>query len=358
MYKGKEMSDKVQRRKVDHISICLKEKVESPVSAGFEHLHLVHNSMPEMDFGDVDPSTSIFGHRLSFPFLFDSITGGPKETKAINQAISEVAQEKGLGLFLGSIRSALEDSSTKDTYFVARDVAPDVFLAVNIGAPQLSRSLDIDKLKSLISDVKADALVVHLNPLQEVVQVDGEPNFKGVYDKIRFLVKNVNVPIIVKEVGAGISKETAAKLELAGVSAINIAGLGGTNWAIVESIRSKKLGDLSKGSLGELFSSWGIPSVVSLIECAQNVKVPLISSGGVRSGLDIAKSLVLGAKYGAMALPVLRSVKKSKLTLSSFVDQLLFEFKTAMFLTGCRNVTELKTVRYFMDSDLKSWLGR
>ncbi|MEM3403904.1 MAG: type 2 isopentenyl-diphosphate Delta-isomerase [Nitrososphaeria archaeon] len=352
------MSDKVQRRKVDHISICLKENVESPTSAGFEHLHLVHNSLPEIDFEEVNPSTSIFGHKLSFPFLFDSITGGPKETKAINQAISEVAQEKSLGLFLGSVRSALEDPSTKDTYIVARDVAPDIFLAVNIGAPQLSRNFDLDKLKNFISDVKADALVVHLNPLQEVIQVDGEPYFRGVYEKIRYIVKNVNLPVIVKEVGAGISKETAAKLELAGVSAINVAGLGGTNWAIVESIRSRKLGDHSKGALGKLFSIWGIPSVVSLIECAQNVKIPLISSGGVRSGLDIAKSLVLGAKYGAMALPVLKSVKKSKLDLSSFVDQLLFEFKTAMFLTGCRSVTELKTVRYFIDSYLRSWLER
>ncbi|MGQ9780876.1 MAG: type 2 isopentenyl-diphosphate Delta-isomerase [Nitrososphaeria archaeon] len=353
------MSERVQRRKADHISICLKHDIESKaVLSGFECVHLIHNALPEIDFVEVDTSSAIFGRRLSFPLLFDSITGGSKESKSINQTIAEVAQEKALGMFLGSARAALEDPSSLETYSVARDVAPDIFLAINIGAPQLSKGLDIDKLKAFASALKADAITVHLNPLQEVIQVDGEPNFKGVYDGIKLLSKHLSVPVIVKEVGMGISKETAAKLELAGVACIDVAGLGGTNWAMVESIRSKMLGDRSKSALGNTFEAWGIPTVVSLIECVQNSKIPVIASGGVRSGIDVAKSLVLGAKYCAMALPVLKHAVKSKSSLSTYVDQLLLEFKTAMFLTGSRGVDDLKGVRYFVDSPLQDWLSR
>ena len=359
MYEGKKMIDKVQKRKADHISICLKEDVESKgISAGFEYVHLIHNAMPEIDFEEVDTTTSIFGKALKYPLLFDSITGGSDEGKPLNETMAQVAEEKGLGMFLGSVRAALEDPSTKETYTIARDVAPNIFLALNIGAPQLSKGLDIDKLKALISDTKANAIVVHLNPLQEVVQVDGEPSFKGVYEKIDLLAKNIGIPVVVKEVGSGIAKETAAKLELAGVSCINIAGLGGTNWATVESNRSKMLGDKSKSSLGESFLGWGIPTVVSLIECASTVKIPLIASGGLRNGLDIAKALVLGAKYGAMALPILKLAKKSKPSLSTYVDQMFLEFKTAMFLTGCKKVDELRRVRYFLDLPLQSWFSR
>ncbi len=353
------MSERVQRRKADHISICLKYDVESKaVPSGFEYVHLVHNALPEVDLLEVDTSSAIFGRRLSFPLLFDSMTGGSKESKSINRVVAEVAQEKSVGMLLGSARAALEDPSSLETYSVARDAAPDIFLAVNIGAAQLSKGLDIEKLKGFASALKADAVAVHLNPLQEVVQVDGEPNFKGVYDGIKLLSKNIGLPLIVKEVGMGISKETAAKLELAGVSCIDVAGLGGTDWAIVESIRSKMLGDRSKSALGGTFSAWGIPTVLSLMECAESSKVPIIASGGVRSGLDVAKALVLGAKYGAMALPVLKHAVKSKSSLSAYVDQLLLEFKTAMFLTGCRRVDELKGVRYFVDFPLQSWLSR
>lgn len=359
MHEGKKMSEKIRGRKADHISICLKEDVESKgVSPGFEYIHLVHNAMPEINFEELDASTNIFGKTLKYPLLFDSLTGGSEEARSLNQTIAQVAEEKGLGMFLGSVRAALEDTSVKDTYTIARDVAPNIFLALNIGAAQLSKGLDIDKLKSLVSDTKANAISVHLNPLQEVIQVEGEPNFKGVYGKIEFLTKNIGVPVVVKEVGTGISKETAAKLELAGVSCINISGLGGTNWATVESIRSKMLGDKSKSNLGAAYSGWGIPTVVSLIECASTVKIPLIASGGLRNGLDLAKALVLGAKYGSIALPVLKLAKKSKSSLSSYVDQISSEFKTAMFLTGCKKVDELHRVRYFIDHYLHTWISR
>ena len=349
----------VLKRKVDHMSICLKEDVESKgITAGFEHVHLLHNPMPEIDFEEIDPSTEIFDVKMAFPLMFDALTGGTSESKIVNQTIAEVAKEKGLGMFLGSVRAALEDSSVADTYMIAREKAPDIFLAANIGAPQLSRGFDIDKLKSFVADIKATALVVHLNPLQEVVQVNGEPNFKGVYEKIRSLTKEVHIPIIVKEVGTGFSKEVAVKLEFAGVAAINVSGLGGTNWATVESIRSRRMGDKVKAFLGAAFSNWGVPTVVSLVECAQILKIPVIASGGVRSGIDIAKALVLGAKYCAMALPVLKKAQKSNVALSEFADQILLELKTSMFLTGCRKVSEMRNVRYFVDCPLQCWFHR
>ncbi|MCX8188860.1 MAG: type 2 isopentenyl-diphosphate Delta-isomerase [Nitrososphaeria archaeon] len=352
------MSDQIRKRKVDHLSICLKKDVECKnITTGLEYVYIVHNALPEIDLDDVNTSSDFFGFKLSFPLLFDSITGGSKESKQVNQTLAEVAKEKGLGMFLGSVRPALEDPNTFDSYTIARDTAPDIFIGLNIGAPQLSRGFDLDRLKSLLNDMKANALSIHLNPLQESVQVEGEPFFRSVLEKIRFLVKNLNIPIIVKEVGCGISREVATKLELAGVSAINVAGLGGTNWAIVESIRSRMLGDNQKAELGDIFSSWGIPTSISIIECAQNVKIPIIASGGIRNGLDMFKSMVLGAKYCSIALPVLRA-SKSIQELSLLVDKFLIEFKTAMFLSGCKSVNELKSVRYYLGPQLKGLLTR
>ncbi|MBC7091042.1 MAG: type 2 isopentenyl-diphosphate Delta-isomerase [Nitrososphaeria archaeon] len=352
------MSDQTRRRKVDHISICLKQDIECKnISTGLEYVHILHNALPEMDLDEVDTTSNIFGYKISFPLIFDSITGGSRESKAINRNIAEVAKEKNLALFLGSIRPAIEDPNSLDSYTIARDVAPETFIGLNIGASQLSRGFDIDKLKSFINNIKANALSIHLNPLQESIQVEGEPLFKSVLEKIHFLVKNLGVPIVVKEVGCGISREVASKLELAGVSAINVAGLGGTNWATVESLRAKMFGNDVKAELGALFSTWGIPTAVSIIECAQTVKVPVIASGGIRSGLDMAKALVLGAKYCSIALPVLRA-SKSISQLSSLVDKFLMEFKVSMFLAGCRSVEELKSVRYYMDYPLRSWIMR
>lgn len=352
------MSDQIKKRKVDHLSICLKKDVECKnVTTGLEYVYIVHNALPEIDLDDVDTSSDFFGYKLSFPLLFDSITGGSKEAKQVNRIVAEVAKEKGLGMFLGSIRPALEDSNMLDSYTIARDIAPDIFIGLNVGAPQLSRGFDLDRLKSILNDLKANALSIHLNPLQESVQFEGEPFFRSVLERIRFLVKNLNVPIIVKEVGCGISREVATKLELSGVSAINVAGLGGTNWAIVESIRSKMLGNDFKAELGDLFSSWGIPTSISIIECVQSVKIPIIASGGIRNGLDMFKAMVLGARYCSIALPVLRASKSSQ-ELSLLADKFLAGFKTAMFLTGCKSVNDIKSVRYYLGPQLKGLLAR
>jgi isopentenyl-diphosphate delta-isomerase len=235
---------------------------------------------------------------------------------------------------------------------VARKNAPNAFLIANIGGAQLAKGLSIDDALKIVKMIDADALVVHLNPLQELVQPEGEPRYRGVLAKIVELVKNMNVPIIVKEVGAGISREAAIRLEMAGVSAINVAGAGGTSWAGVEKLRADMVTDSKKAKLGELFWDWGIPTAASLVETRRAVKLPLIASGGLRNGLEVAKCIALGASMAAMAYPFLRAAAQSNDALFEFADLVLAELRSTMFLVGAADVNALAGSRYILTGAL------
>ena len=346
----------VKDRKIEHINIVKKGGVEYEETSGwFEYVHLIHQALPEIDLQDVDTSVNFLGFKLQAPLIIDSMTGGSEETKEINKNLAALAHELGIGMGVGSQRAAIEDPSLADTYSVVREIAPDIFVIGNIGAAQLL-AYDLDKIKRAIEMIKANALAIHLNPLQEAIQPEGEPKFRGVLQKLVEVSKSINVPIIVKEVGSGISKEVAINLKLAGVSAINVAGAGGTSWAKIEGVRAKKAKKMENYSLAEIFGEWGIPTAASIIEVRSVTDLPLVASGGMKNGLELAKAITLGADVGAMAGTVLKELlkngyEKAKEMLLNTVN----EYKLALFLTGSKNASELKKKRKILLGPLAEW---
>ncbi|MEW6605558.1 MAG: type 2 isopentenyl-diphosphate Delta-isomerase [Thermoproteota archaeon] len=343
----------IKQRKKDGIDIPLQKNVQARTTSTYlEHVRLVHNALPELDYDDIDTSTEFLGRKFSAPIIIDSMTGGTDEATVINGRLGELAERYGFGMGLGSQRAGLKSEELAATYSVARKNAPNAFLIANIGGAQLAKGLTIDEARKIVQMIRANALVVHLNPLQELVQPEGEPRYKGVLGKISDLAKTIDVPVIVKEVGAGISREVAIKLEMAGVAAINVAGAGGTSWAGVEKLRAEAMKDDPKQHLGEMFWDWGIPTAASLIEARRAVKLPLVASGGLRSGLEVAKCIALGANMTAMAYPFLRAAAQSHESLFAFADTVLTELKSTMFLVGARNISALARSRYILTGAL------
>ena len=343
----------IKQRKREGIVIPLTRNVQAKESSTYlEYVKLIHNALPEIDFDAVDTSQKFLGHNFKAPIIIDSMTGGTPEATKINSRLALAAQKFGLGMGLGSQRAGLLSSELAETYSIARSNAPNAFLVANIGGAQLSKGLKIKDIKNMIQMIEADALVVHLNPLQELIQPEGEPKYKGVLSKIKEICSNFDIPIIVKEVGAGISMDVAKRLQSAGVSAINIAGSGGTSWAGVEKLRAETAHDSNKINLGELFWDWGIPTAVSLIEVRKSVKIPVIASGGIRNGLEIAKCVALGANMCGMAFPFLRHASKSLESLYEFTSRTLIELRSAMFLVGSKNINQLGKTRFMVTGEL------
>jgi len=343
----------IKQRKKDGIDIPLQKNVQAKTTSAYlEYVKLVHNALPELDYDDIDTSTKFLDKKFAAPIIIDSMTGGTDEATVINGRLGELAEKYGFGMGLGSQRAGLKSEELATTYSIARKNAPNAFLIANIGGAQLAKGLTIDEARKIVKMIKANALVVHLNPLQELVQPEGEPRYRGVLGKISDLAKTIDVPVIVKEVGAGISKEVAIKLEMAGVAAINVAGAGGTSWAGVEKLRAEAVKDDLKRHLGEMFWDWGIPTAASLIEVHRAVRVPLIASGGIRNGLEVAKCIALGASMTAMAYPFLRAASQSRENLFAFANTLVAELRSAMFLVGAKNISALASSRYILTGAL------
>lgn len=343
----------IKQRKKDGIEIPLQNNVQAKTSSTYlEYVRLVHNALPEIDYEEIDTSTEFLGHRFGAPLIIDSMTGGTDEATAINGRLGEVAEKYGFAMGLGSQRAGLKSEALAATYSVARKNAPNAFLIANIGGAQLAKGLSIDEARTIVKMIKANALVIHLNPLQELVQPEGEARYKGVLDKIADIAKIIDVPVIVKEVGAGISREVAVRLEMAGVAAINVAGAGGTSWAGVEKLRADASKDKVKSRLGEMFWDWGIPTASSILDVRKAVRLPIIASGGLRNGLEAAKCIVLGANMAAMAYPFLRAASESRESAFAFADMLLAELRSTMFLVGARNVASLSSSRYILTGPL------
>lgn len=343
----------IKQRKKEGIDIPLKKNVQAKTTSNYlECVKFIHNALPELNYDDINTSITFMKHKFSAPIIIDSMTGGTPEAININGRLAELAEKYEFAMGVGSQRAGLESRELAETYSVARKNAPTAFLMANIGGAQLGKGLTVDSIKEIIKMIQANALIVHLNPLQELVQPEGEPNYKGVLGKISELVKKLDVPIIVKEVGAGISKEVAINLEMAGISAINVAGAGGTSWAAVEKLRAETANDDLKTHLGEMFWDWGIPTALSLIEVKKAVKLPLIASGGLRNGLEIAKCIALGAGMCAMAYPFLLKAAESKESLFKFTDIILAELRSTMFLLGAENIPALENSRYILTGDL------
>ncbi len=350
--------EQIKKRKREGIEIPLKEDVQGKKNSTYlEDVNLFHNALPELNFDDIDLSTDFLGKSLSAPLIIDSMTGGTEEAYLINKRLAMIAEKYGLGMGLGSQRAGLKSDKLVESYSIARKVAPNAFLIANIGGAQLSDGLSIDGILKIIKMIDANALAIHLNPLQELVQPEGEPRFKGILGKISDLLNEVKIPIIVKEVGSGISDDVAVRLEKSGVHAINVAGSGGTSWAGIEQIRAQQQNDYIKTNLGNLFWDWGIPTALSILLVSRSVKLPIIASGGLRNGLEIAKCLILGSNVCAMAFPFLKRAAKSEEELEKFTKLILYEIQSTMFLLGAKDLLSLKNTRYILTDKLASIIG-
>ena len=346
-------STRTSSRKQQHVEITLAKDVSFRTkSAGFERFEFLHNALPELNFSEIDMSASFLGKKLSFPLIISSMTGGYKDALRINRQLAEVCAEKGVAMGVGSQRQAMEDSTYHRSFSVVREVAKDIPLFGNIGAAEVAQLKDASKVQHLIDLIHADGFAVHLNPLQEFLQPEGSPNFRGVLKGIEMLVKQLSIPVIVKEIGAGISANVAKRLIDVGVKIIDVAGAGGTSWAGVEIIRRKnENGKWKNGKGGDSFDSgfwdWGIPTVDALRQVSnlksQTPDLTVVSSGGINGGTEIAKSLAFGADLAGAARPMLKALKSGgKKALIQKIDVWVMEVKGAMFLTGSRTISELQ----------------
>lgn len=329
-----------QTRKADHLRICLDEDVQfHAVTNGLERYRFTHCCLPELNRSEIDITTTFLGKSLGAPLLISSMTGGTEQAKTINFRLAEVAQHYKLAMGVGSQRVAVENPQVADT-FAVRSNAPDILLFANLGAVQLNYSYGLDECLRVIDLCQADALILHLNPLQECIQSKGDTNFRGLIDKINILCINLPVPVIVKEVGNGISAAIAQKLLDAGVTAIDVAGAGGTSWAKVESERAL---NAQQRRLGLTFADWGLPTA----ECITSIRafapeIPLIASGGLRNGLDVAKAIALGADVAGLAWPFLQAAAESADAVDALLQLLIAEITTVLFCTGNATLSQLK----------------
>lgn len=326
-------------RKDDHIRIVNEETDVQTSGTGFGDVHLVHEALPEIHHEEIDTSIEFLGAELAAPILIESMTGGHPNATAINRALARAAEETGIAMGVGSQRAGLEDESTVESFAVVRDAAPNAFVSGNLGAAQLVE-YDLATVERAVEMIDADALAVHLNFLQEAVQPEGDVDARGCLDAIERVAAELSVPLLVKETGNGISGETARRLAEVGVDAIDVAGKGGTTWAGVEAHRAKAIGERRGQRLGTLFREWGIPTVPSVVETSA-VHSTVVASGGVRTGIDVAKAIALGATAGGAAKPFLAPAGDGADAVVRTVEDFVADLETAMFVTGSRTVEEL-----------------
>ena len=333
-FKTKESAKVVEQRKKEHIQLPLSQDVSYKTQTNlFEDVVLLHNALPEIDRTDVDTSTNFLGHHFSAPFMVSGMTGGAKEAALINKNIAKACQKLGLGMGLGSMKAMILEPSLAYSYQV-RDVAPDIFLAGNIGANDLAH-FPVKVLKKALKDVGADVLAVHLNPAQELVQKEGQASFRGVLELIAKYAEEL--PIYVKEVGQGISPDVAARLSKTKIRAIDVAGAGGTNWIKIEYMR--------RHAEYTPFLDWGIPTAFAVKSASQVTKLPLISTGGIKTGEDVVKALILGADLAAGAVSMLRTANASYAAVEAELERMVREIGDVMFLLGVKDLAELKKIR-------------
>ena len=351
------MGKQTENRKAEHISICLDKKAQAKkATTGFEDVQFVHRALPEVDKAKINVSTKVFGYKFSAPLIVGAMTGGTVEATRINAAIAEAVETLQLGMGVGSQRAAIENPKLAKTFSVARKKAPTAFIIANIGGIQLVHGCGAKEVKQAVEMIDADALAVHLNALHEAVQPEGQTSFKGVLAKIGEIAGELDKPVIVKETGAGIAAEDAKQLEKAGVKAIDVGGAGGTSFAAVEFFRSMVKYDSLKQFLGEVFWDWGIPTVASLVETTQTIRVPVIASGGVRSGMDVAKSLALNACLASVCQPALEVAVKGGKATEHMLSLLIAELRNVMFLVGAEKVEHLSKTPIVVTGKTANWL--
>jgi isopentenyl-diphosphate Delta-isomerase len=332
-------NSEIQDRKSEHLTINTVKDVQSGLQNGLEHFHFIHNALPEISLSEIDTRITFFRKELSFPLLISSMTGGTSQAEQLNQRLAEAAQHFRIGMGVGSQRIGLEHPELMNTFKV-RKVAPDILLFANIGAIQLNYGYTIEHCKAAVDALEADALILHLNPLQEALMENGNTNFKGILKCIELVCRGLPVPVIVKEVGWGINPKVARQLVEAGVQAIDVSGAGGTSWSEVEKHRAK---NDQLAEVASAFKDWGIPTALCLQEIHEGLpEIPLIASGGMHDGVEVAKCLALGANLVGMAGPLLRATMESEGTLHQKIEVVSKQLRLSMFTTGSKTLAELQ----------------
>ena len=336
----------ISDRKLEHLILCASCDVEYRKKTGFEDIEIVHRAIPEINKEKIDISLDFLGRELSSPVMIRAITGGHPASMKINRELARAAEKLGIALGLGSQRAGVEHPELEGTYTIAREEAPSAMLIGNIG------SSHIEYAERAVEMIDADALAVHLNPLQESIQPGGDVDSSGALESISAIVESVDVPVMVKETGAGICSEDAIELESCGVSAIDVAGAGGTSWAAVETYRA------DDRYLGELFWDWGIPTAASTVEVVESVSIPVIASGGIRSGIDAAKAISLGAEVVGIALPVLEAAGHGHREVIKVIEGFNEALRTAMYLAGAETLDDLKKSPVIITGHTGEWLNQ
>ena len=331
----------LEQRKADHIRINLEEDVGfDRLTNGLDRYRFLHEALPELNLGEVELNNSFFGKPLRAPLLISSMTGGTDRAYLINRNLAAAAQEAGIGMGLGSMRAALEDATLAESFRVVRSVAPDILLFANLGAVQLNYGYDVDHCRRAVEMVDADALFLHFNALQEALQPEGDTDFAGLLNKVEAVCSRLEVPVVAKEVGWGFSEDTARRLANVGIAAIDVAGAGGTSWSQVEMYRADTE---MRRSVAATFRDWGIPTAESIAAVRRGApQLPVIASGGIRNGLEIAKTIALGAQLAGMAGPFLKAAVVSTQAVLETIDVTLAELRTTMFCIGVKSFDELR----------------
>jgi isopentenyl-diphosphate Delta-isomerase len=347
-------STDIAQRKADHIQIARSGAGAYQRSTLLEHVHIVHCALPELAFADVDLGTTLLGHKLAAPILITGMTGGTREGRDINRALASAAQALGIAFGLGSQRPMLDRPELASTYDV-RDVAPDVLLLANFGVVQLA-GMKTSAVATAVERVGADALAIHLNVGQELAQPGGDSDFRQCLATIRRMAKELGKPIIVKETGCGIAPAVARNLDEAGVAAIDVSGAGGTSWIAIEALRAKG----QQAARGELFHEWGIPTAACVGWLAQSkVHAEVIASGGIRSGLDVARAMALGARVVGLAQPVLKAASKGGAAgATKFLAAIIDGLRTACMLAGVARASDLAQAPKVLTGELRDWLAQ
>ncbi len=337
------MDNIFEKRKKSHFFLSLKEFSQSLVPSGFDKIQLIHESLPDLNFEDISIHQEWEGHLLKTPFFVSSMTGGWSDSQSFNLKLAKVCEKHSWIMGVGSQRGQLADSSKSQEWKNIRKACPKLILLGNLGLSQILQT-SLKQIFSLIDSVQAQGMIIHLNPLQEALQKEGTPQFKGGLNKIRTLVKELPVPLIVKETGCGFSKETLDRLTDIGLSVVDVSGLGGTHWGRIEGTRYDK--EDFRFSIGETFSSWGVSTVKSLLYSREKTRdYDLWASGGIRTGLDSAKALALGASFVGFGQPILKALHKGGKNLDKIMSLLEYELKVSLFCTGSQNIKELQRIK-------------
>jgi isopentenyl-diphosphate delta-isomerase len=354
------MTDEVKQRKIEHVSVALGQDISVAQRANWNDIQFVHQALPEVDLDEIDTSVNFLGHTLRYPIFISSLTGGHPDVTSINRNLARAAEHYGLAIGVGSQRAGIVNPGVSSSYAITRQYAPNTFLIANIGAPQLivqSRhaAFTIEQVERAIDMIGANALAVHMNSLQEATQLEGDRRAVGETAALKALISKVNVPVIAKETGAGVCREQALLLRSCGVAAIDVGGAGGSSMPAMEAARSEARGDVRTRNIGLLYQNWGIATPVSIVESSV-AGLPLIATGGVRNGLDMARALAMGATLAGMGFPFLKAASQSYEAVCELLETVVAELKVAMQLSGAATIGQLQQVDIVVTGETRNWL--